>query len=125
MQQNLVKWLFCNKKENGSQQVLLCRKNSAYAEDFDIVLARIQEGQLDRKLQQKYLFKPKQCTTSHDLVRLEDPQGIFITLSAGLGLALILFSCELFSKCHVFRDVTECLYYLYSTVKRFLVNIVS
>ena len=53
----------------------MLRKDSAYADDFDNVLSKMQEGELDKDLKKKFLPKPKQSTTNLNNVSLENVHG--------------------------------------------------
>jgi hypothetical protein len=98
------------------------QKNSAYAPDFDLALARIQDGQLDWKLQKKYLLKPKQCKMSEDTVRLEDTQGVFFIFVGGLGTAFLSLCAEGVASSQVWLDVVNLLYYVCRVMKSILMN---
>ena len=85
------------------------RKNSAYAEEFDRVLAHIIQGKLDRTLRNKYFAKPKECSTAAlKNVALDSIHGVFYMLFAGLAMAAIVFFAEYLSArlCGRYRSKT-------------------
>ena len=74
------------------------QKNSAYTEDFDFVVAKIQEGELDRDVRKRFLPEPMQCTTSLSIVSLENIHGVFYILFGGLAVASLVLLVEMCSR---------------------------
>ena len=74
------------------------QKNSAYAEDFDYVASKIQEGELDIHLRKRFLTEPMQCTTSLNTVSLENIRGVFYILFGGLAIVSLVLLGEMCSR---------------------------
>ena len=83
-------------KEKGQRVIdgFMLRKNSACADDFDRVLSKIQEGDLEKDLKKKFLPKPKQCSTNLNNVSLENIHGFLYILVGGLSVAFITLVVE-------------------------------
>ena len=75
------------------------QNNSAYANDFDVVVSRIQEGNLDFYIRKQLLHKHIQCSTSHSTVSLENIHGVFYILFGGLGLSTLFLLGEVVYHC--------------------------
>ena len=80
-------------KGSRSPEGYACQNNSAYANELNYVLSKIQEGELDFHLR-KFLPKPMTCETSYNNVSLENLHGMFYILFGGLGIALVILIAE-------------------------------
>ena len=84
------------------------QKNSAYTEDFNYVLAKIQKGELDRDVRKRFLPEPMQCTTSLSTVSMENIHGVFYILFGGLAVASLVLLVEMCSGIvHRWLEFTE------------------
>ena len=94
-------------KEKGQRvsDGFMLRKNSAYADDFDRALSKIQEGDLDKDLRKRFLPKPKQCSTNLNNVSLENIHGFLYILFGGLSIAFITLIGENFYCSQLFQLV--------------------
>ena len=87
------------------------QKNSAYANDFDVVVSRIQERNLDFYMRKQLVHKQIQCSTSHSTVSLENIHGVFYILFGGLGLSTLFLLREVVYHCFLSGFVTMCMMY--------------
>ena len=96
-------------KEKGERVTdgFMLQKSSAYADDFDHVLSKIQEGDLDKDLKKEFLPKPKQCLTNLNNVSLENIHGFLYILFGGLSVALIALVVENIVSSHFCKMVLE------------------
>ena len=83
-------------KGASSPEGFACQNNSAYANELNRVLSKIQEGTHDFHLRERFLPKPMTCETSYNNVSVENLYGVFYILSGGLGIALVVLISELF-----------------------------
>ena len=86
-------------KGSRSPEGYACPKNSAYANELNHVLSKIQEGELDLHLRKQFLPQPMACEKSYNRVSLENLHGVFYILFGGLGIALVVLISELFFYC--------------------------
>ena len=86
-------------KGNRSPEGFACQKNSTYAKELNHVLSKIQEGELDLHLRERFLPQPMACEKSYNSVSLDNLHGVFYMLFGGLGIALIVLISELLFCC--------------------------
>ena len=89
-------------KGSRSPEGFACQNNSAYANELNHVLSKIQEGELDFHLR-KFLPKPMTCEKSYNSVSLENLHGVLYILFGGMGIALVVLISECFVDASVGR----------------------
>ena len=102
-------------KEKGSMMMsgFAFQKNSAYAKEFDIVMSRIQEGNLDFHINKEFFSKPKQCSTTFRNISLKNFHSVLYILFGGLSVVSVSLVGELLYYCicswicnHIYRSLT-------------------